>query len=175
MARRRGFSARELTIFAMLGALMFCSKLVMEVLPNIHPLGLLTMCYPLVYRRRAMIPIAVYLLLQGVYAGFNLWWLPYLYLWPLLWAVTLLLPRNMPNKKAMIVYPVVCALHGLAFGTLYAPAQALMYGLSFKAMLAWIFAGIPYDLIHAAGNFFAGMLIVPLSGLLRRLERQAYR
>lgn len=175
MLRRCRFSARELTVFAMLGALMFCSKLVMEVLPNIHPLGMLTMCYTLVYRRRAIIPIAVYLLLQGVYAGFNLWWLPYLYLWPLLWAVTLLLPRNMPNKKAMIVYPVVCALHGLAFGTLYAPAQALMYGLSFKAMLAWIFAGIPYDLIHAAGNFFAGMLIVPLSGLLRRLERQAYR
>ena len=89
--------------------------------------------------------------------------------------MTLLLPRNMSNKKAMIVYPAVCALHGLLFGTLYAPAQALMYGLSFQAMLAWILAGLPYDLIHAAGNLFAGLLILPLSGLLRRLDRQAYR
>lgn len=175
MARFPGLSVRELTVFAMLGALMFCSKLLMEVLPNIHPLGMLSMCYTLVYRKKAIIPIAVYLLLQGVYAGFNLWWLPYVYLWPLLWAVTLLLPRNMSNKKAMIVYPAVCALHGLLFGTLYAPAQALMYGLSFQAMLAWILAGLPYDLIHATGNLFAGLLILPLSGLLRRLDRQAYR
>lgn len=175
MARNISLSPRELTIFAMLGALMFCSKLLMEVLPNIHPLGMLTMCYTLVYRRRAIIPIVIYLLLQGVYAGFNLWWLPYLYLWPLLWVVTLLLPRKISPQKAMILYPVVCALHGLAFGTLYAPAQALMYGLSLKATIAWIVAGLPYDLIHAVGNFFVGLLVFPLSKLLSRLDRQVYR
>ncbi len=175
MTRNTGLSPRELTVFAMLGALMFCSKLLMEVLPNIHPLGMLTMCYTLVYRRRAIIPIVIYLLLQGVYAGFNLWWLPYLYLWPLLWVVTLLLPRAISSKKAMILYPIVCALHGLAFGTLYAPAQALMYGLSLKATIAWIVAGLPYDLIHAVGNFFVGLLVFPLSKLLSRLDRQVYR
>ena len=82
----------------------------------------------------------------------------------------MLLPRNMPKKCAAVVYPLVCALHGLAFGTLYAPAQALIYGLSLEGMLAWIVAGLPWDVVHALGNLAAGVLILPLSELLRRLN-----
>ena len=33
----------ELAIFPMLGAIMFCSKILMEALPNIHIVGMLTM------------------------------------------------------------------------------------------------------------------------------------
>ena len=158
-------------VFAMLGTVMFLSKLFMEWVPNVHFLGMLTMTYTLVYRRRALIPIYVYILLNGVYAGFNVWWVPYLYIWTILWGITMLLPRNMPNKIAVPVYAVICGLHGLAFGTLYAPAQALFFGYSFKQMLAWIATGLPWDVVHAAGNFAAGMLIVPLRDLLIRLER----
>lgn len=67
--------------------------------------------------------------------------------------VTMLLPKIIPRKVAAVVYPTVCALHGLAFGTLHAPAQALMFGLSYKQALAWIAAGIPWDLVHMAGNY----------------------
>ncbi len=85
-----------MTVFAMLGALMFVSKLVMEWAPNIHFLGMLTMTYTIVYRWKALIPIYVYVFLNGAYAGFNIWWVPYLYLWTVLWGVTMLLPRRMP-------------------------------------------------------------------------------
>lgn len=79
----------------------------------------------------------------------------------------MLLPRELPRKWAAVVYPVVCSLHGLAFGTLYAPLQALMYGLDWRGMLAWIAAGFPFDLIQAAGNLAVGLLILPLSELLK--------
>ena len=65
----------------------------------------------------------------------------------------------------------VCALHGLCFGTLYAPFQAVVFGLDFAKTLAWIAAGLPFDVIHALGNLAAGALIVPLVELLRRLEK----
>ncbi len=168
-------SAGELCIFAMLGTLMFCSKIVMEWIPNVHLLGTLTMVYTLVYRRKALIPIYVYVLLNGIYAGFAAWWVPYLYIWTVLWGVTMLLPRNMPKGVAAVVYPLVCGLHGLSFGTLYAPAQALMFGLNFRQMLAWIVAGLPWDVIHGIGDFAAGLLILPLSKLLARLNRQSGR
>lgn len=174
MTRKTTLSPREMTIFAMLGALMFCGKLIMEFVPNVHPLGLLVMTYTVVYRRRAIIPIIVYLLLQGIYAGFNLWWIPYLYLWPLLWGVTMLLPKNMPAKRAMVVYPIVCALFGLCYGTLYSPAQAIMFGLNFKGMITWIIAGLPYDIIHCIGNLAAGLLVLPLSKLLKKLDANHY-
>jgi energy-coupling factor transport system substrate-specific component len=38
-------------------------------------------------------------------------------------------------------------------------------------MLAWIAAGLPFDLMHGIGNLFAGLLILPLSELLLKLER----
>jgi len=53
---------------------------------------------------------------------------------------------------------------------LYAPAQALLYGLSFKGMIAWIVSGLPFDMIHGVSNFICGLLIVPIIHLLRRLE-----
>ena len=154
----------------MLGALMFISKLVMEFLPNIHLLGMLTMVYTLAFRKRALIPIYVYVFLNGLYAGFNLWWVPYLYIWTILWGVTMLLPKKMPHKVGAVVYPVVCALHGLAFGTLYAPAQAILFRLNFQQMLAWIASGFYWDVVHAVGNLAVGLLIVPLTILLKKLN-----
>ena len=163
-----------MAVFAMLGALMFCSKIVMEFLPNVHLLGALTMVYTLVFRKKALIPIYVYVVLNGVFAGFNLWWVPYLYIWTILWGITMLLPKRMPKKVACVVYPIVCSIHGFAFGTLYAPAQALMFGLNFRQMLAWIVAGFPFDVIHGVSNFVAGLLIFPLSQLLFKLVKKIH-
>ncbi len=153
----------------MLGTLMFLSKIIMEFLPNIHLLGMLTMVYTLVFRLRALISIYIYVLLNGVYAGFSMWWVPYLYIWTILWSVTMLLPKNMPHKVGAVVYPIVCALYGLAFGTLYAPAQALMFGMNFEQMVAWIISGFPYDILHMVGNFVAGLLILPLYKVMDKL------
>ncbi|MBO4265029.1 MAG: hypothetical protein J5922_02995 [Clostridia bacterium] len=154
----------------MLGTLMFASKIAMDALPNIHLLGMFTLLYTVVFRKKALIPIYVFVFLCGIYGGFDLWWIPYLYMWALLWALTMLLPKNMKPKIAMIVYPAVCGLFGLAFGTLYAPAYALMFHLDFRGMIAWIAAGVPFDALHAAGNLCAGLLIFPLSKVLGKLQ-----
>lgn len=148
---------------------MFCSKIVMEAFPNIHLLGMFTMVFTVVFRMKALIPIYVYVFINGLYGGFSIWWIPYLYIWTVLWGVTMLLPKRMPRRVACIVYPLVCGLHGLAFGTLYAPAQALLFGLNFQQTIAWIAAGLPWDAVHCVGNLCAGLLIVPLTELLRKL------
>ena len=71
-------------------------------------------------------------------------------------------------------YGELCAVlvTGFLFGTLYAPAQAILFGLSFKGMIAWIIAGLPWDFVHGISNFFCGILIVPIVTLLRKLEKQ---
>jgi energy-coupling factor transport system substrate-specific component len=162
---------KEICLFGILSALMFVSKIVMEALPNIHLLGMLTVTYTIVFRKKALIPIYVYVFLNGLFAGFNAWWVPYLYIWTVLWGVTMLVPKNMPKAVASVVYPIVCALHGLFFGVLYAPAEALLSGLDFNGMLAWIASGFVFDIMHAIGNFAAGLLIWPMSQLLLRLKR----
>ena len=168
-------TVRETAVFGMLGALMYASKIIMEVAPNVHLLGVFTIAITVVYRKKALYPIYTYVLLNGMFSGFATWWIPYLYLWTVLWAVTMILPRNMPKSVKPIVYMVVNACHGFLFGTLYAPAQALLFGLSFDAMVAWIIAGLPWDFIHGVSNFFCGMLIVPIITVLRRMERNSSR
>ena len=162
---------RSMIIFAMLGALMLASKLALEALPNIHPLAMFVMVFTIVYRVRALIPIYVFVLLSGLYYGFAMWWIPYLYLWTVMWAFTMLLPQNIPRKVAVIVYPIVCGLFGLTYGTLYAPAQAIMFGYDFSTTIKWILAGLPWDAVHGLGNLGMGLLVYPLSRTLMRLEK----
>ena len=153
----------------MLGTVMFCSKVIMEALPNIHLLGMLTIAYTVVFRVKALIPIYIYVFLNGVYAGFDVWWIPYLYIWTVLWALAMLIPKKIPRWLALIVYPLLCALHGLFFGALYAPAQAILYKFTFEQTMAWIAAGLPFDIIQCVGNIFVGLLILPFSELLSKL------
>ena len=150
---------------------MYASKLIMELIPNVHLLGALTIAYTVVYRKKALYPIYTYVILNGILCGFAAWWVPYLYLWTLLWGAVMLLPKQMPKKVRPIVYMTVCAAHGFLFGTLYAPAQAILFGLNFKGMIAWIVTGLPWDAIHGVSNFFCGLLIVPIVKVLQYAEK----
>lgn len=160
-----------MAVFAMLGALMYASKMIMEVAPNVHLLGVFTIAFTVVYRKKALYPIYTYVLLNGIFCGFATWWIPYLYLWTVLWGATMLLPKRIPEKIRPLVYMLLCAAHGFLFGTLYAPAQALLYGLSFQKMIAWIISGLPWDFVHGVSNFFCGILIVPIIKILTFLEK----
>ena len=154
---------------------MYASKVIMELAPNIHLLGVFTIAFTVVYRKKALYPIYTYVLLNGILSGFATWWIPYLYVWTILWGIVMLLPKHMPKKVQTPVYMVVCALHGFLYGVLYAPSQALLFGLNFEGMIAWIISGLPFDFIHGVSNFFCGILIMPIVSLLRRLENSMRR
>lgn len=168
-------TTREVAVFAMLGAIMYASKMIMEIAPNVHLLGTFVIAFTIVYRKKALYPIYVFVLLTGIYAGFATWWVPYLYLWTILWGVTMLLPRNMPQKIKPLVYMLVCAAHGFLYGTLYAPAQAFFFGLNLEGTIAWIIAGLPWDFVHGVSNFFCGILIIPIVRALRIAEGSAFQ
>ena len=167
-------TTREVAVFAMLGSIMYASKMLMEIAPNVHLLGTFVIAFTLVYGKKALYPIYVFVLLTGVYAGFATWWVPYLYLWTVLWGVTMLLPKNMPKKIKPLVYMTVCAMHGFLYGILYAPAQAFFFGLNWEGTLAWIMTGLPWDFLHGISNFFCGILILPIVRALRIAEGTAY-
>ena len=164
-------TAKEITIFGMLGAMMYASKLIMDILPNIHLIGVFVVALTVYYRKKALYPLYVFILITGLFSGFATWWIPYLYIWTVLWGVVMLLPQNMPKKIRPIVYMCVCAMHGFLYGVLYAPAQALLFGLDFNGTIAWIIAGLPFDVTHGISNFFCGMLICPIIAILGKAEK----
>jgi len=145
-------------------------------LPSIHLLGLFIAAFTLTYRVRALIPVYVYVFVYGAFYGFASWWVPYLYIWLPLWGGFMLIGVfNLPLKAKIPVYMVLCALHGLSFGILYAPYWAWIFGLNFEGMIAWIVAGVPFDVTHAVSNLAAGALIVPLLELLKKLDAQVFK
>lgn len=164
---------RRTVIFALLGALAFLGDIIFEGLPNVHPVAVLIAAYTVVYGCYALIPMYVYVFLIGFSWGFGAFWLPYLYVWLPLFLLIHIIPRRWPTVLRAVLYSVVCTLHGLFFGVLWAPAQALMLGFNFEQTLAWIATGLTFDIIHAVGNACASLLILPIVRILRMLEKQS--
>ena len=184
-------STKEIAIFGMLGAMMYASKLIMEIAPNIHLIGVFVVAMTLVYKKKALYPIYIFVIMTGLFSGFAMWWIPYLYIWAVLWAAVMLFPKKLKEmaanhgklvaltgkeiRKLSLVCMIICSLHGFLYGILYAPAQAIIFGLSFEGMIAWIVAGIPFDIVHGISNFFCGMLIVPIIKVLNTAEKYTGR
>lgn len=158
---------------------MYASKILMDAFPNIHLIGTLITAITIVYRKKALYPIYVFVFLTGFLNGFANWWIPYLYIWTVLWGMVMLVPRRFAEGKTKgaklrpLAYMCVCSAHGFLYGVLYAPVQALMFGLSFEGMIAWIVAGLPFDITHGISNFCCGLMIMPIVSALRTAERNS--
>lgn len=79
--------------------------------------------------------------------------------------------KNSEEDTANCVYGSKCMSRIFVWNTL-CPGTGNSFGLSFKGMIAWIIAGLPWDFVHGISNFFCGILIVPIVTLLRKLEKQ---
>ncbi len=155
-------SVKETVLFAFIGALMYISKVLLSFIPNVHLIATFIVATTVVFRAKALYPLYTFVFLCGLFGGFNLWWIPYLYIWTLLWGVIMLIPQKLKYKERIFIYVTISSLHGFLFGTLYAPFQAIAFGLSLKGTIAWIVAGLPFDAIHGFGNLVCGLLIMPM-------------
>lgn len=50
----------DMTVFSMLGALMYTSKLLTDILPNVHLIGVFIVAETVVYRQKALYPLYVF-------------------------------------------------------------------------------------------------------------------
>lgn len=157
---------RKITRIALLSAILYVSKVALEFLPNVELVSLLTILYTLVFGKEAFLIVTVFNLFELIQWGFGTWWVSYLYVWPLLVLITLLLKKVI--KEEFLIWSVVSGLFGLIFGSLFAivylpvdPAYALAY---------WI-SGLPWDVWHGVCNFVL-MLVIgkPLYLLLKKVR-----
>lgn len=163
---------QDMVVLSLFGPIMFLlGDLALEFLPNVHLVGALLVVITAVYRTKALFALYVYVFLAGLYGGFSLWWIPYLYIWLFLWGAVMLIPRRLPTRGYFACLIAAGAAHGYLFGILYAPAQMLLFDFGWKRILAWIVAGLPFDAIHGTANLILGLAIVPpLVTLLQRLK-----
>ena len=154
--------ARDIVLYGLLGAVLLVAKLALAFLPNIEPVSLLVLVYTLVLGRDVFYIVYTFALLEGLVFGFHLWWVSYLYVWPL-WAGAVLLLRRGGERPALF-WAVASGAFGLSFGALC--ALPYLAGGPWAALSYWM-AGIPFDLLHCGGNFFLTLTLEqPLYRLL---------
>lgn len=148
----------------MLGSLTFAAKVAMAGLPNIEPTSLFVMLYAVVFGRKCVYPIYTYVVMEFLCYGFHLWSINYLYVWLIL-AICAWLLRAVKNP---FVWALLSGAFGLLFGLLCTPVYAISGGIGYA--VSWWISGVPFDLMHAGGNFvMALVLFVPLRKLLTKL------
>ena len=158
---------RELVLFGILGSMTFGAKVAMMGLPNIEPVSLMIMLFAVSFGKKAVYPIYTYVLLEFVLYGINIWSVNYLYIWLILAGAA----WSLRDMRSPLGWGVLSGAFGLLFGALCAPVYLFSGGALFA--LNWWLSGIPFDLLHCAGNFaLALVLFVPLRKLLERLQKR---
>lgn len=158
--------SRRVVLCAMLAAVMTALQVAMAPLPNIEPVSLLVLVYALVFDRDVFYIIYTFVLLEGLLYGFHLWWVTYLYIWTL-WALAVLLIAR-GRDRSPLLWAAASGAFGLSFGALC--ALPYLAGGPWAAFSYWT-AGIPFDLLHCAGNFCLTLALErPLYTLLTKLK-----
>lgn len=166
MMEKRKFSTVQLVRIALLGAVLYAAQAALAFLPNVELVSLLILIYTLVFGRETFWMIVVFNLFEGLQWGFGMWWVTYLYVWPLLMVVVLLLKRLI--REEFVLWAVVLGFYGLSFGAffsvVYVPVDP------YYALTSWI-TGLPWDVWHAAANSVICLLLgKPLYRFLYKLS-----
>ena len=80
---------RKMTRIALLSAILYIAKVVLEFIPNVELISFLTIIYTLVFGTEALLIVTVFNMFELVQWGFGVWWISYLYVWPLLVLATM--------------------------------------------------------------------------------------
>lgn len=158
--------AKELAILAAGAALMVGVQVAMAALPNIEAVSLVIILLTLAFSYRALYSVAVFVLVEGLIYGFGLWFISYLYLWPILVLLTIAFRRLL--GESALAWAVFSGAYGLLFGALYAIVYLFIGGPSLF-LSGWL-SGIPFDAAHCIGNFVICLaLFSPLRKAMQRI------
>ena len=151
---RAGTPARDVALVGMMVAMIEACKFAMAALPNLELTSFWVILFALCFGRRIYLVVPVFILLEGLVYGFGMWWFMYLYAWPALALIT----RLMRTMDSPLGWATVSGLFGLFFGAMCSIPYGILGAVDglesgLRAAFAWWVAGIPFDLIHCAGNF----------------------
>ena len=155
---------REITLFAVLGALTFALQVVMAPLPNIEPVSLLVMIYAAVFGWKCLYPVYIFVVMEILFYGISTWNINYQYVWTVLALGAILMRR----QTQPLAWALLSAVFGLFFGALCGIIDIFIGGFGYAAA-KWV-SGIPFDLLHCGGNFgMALILFKPLRSAMEKL------
>ena len=164
MPGKQKITARQIAAMGVMAAVLTVAKLALSFLPNIEPVSLLLILCALTIGYRSLYVVSAFILIEGLLYGFGIWWIFYLYVWPLLVILTI----RFRKQDSVLFWAIFSGIYGLLFGLLYA-ISFLFSGGPYMVFVKWI-SGIPFDIIHGISNFIICLVLMkPLRRVMKRL------
>ena len=85
---------KDIVLCGLLAAILFVLQVAFGFLPNIEPVTILILIFTFVLNRKTLLIIYTFALLEGIFYGFGIWWIMYLYVWTILYFIVRLMRKN---------------------------------------------------------------------------------
>jgi len=162
---------RELCMLALCAPMIVAGKVALEPVPNVEIVTFFIILFTVVFGWRALFPVAVFVLEEGMRYGFAPhWYIFYCVIWPLLVVLTMLVKRWI--KDSALGWAIFASI---IFVPIFSMTNVLLLkwlkllGRDFQ-ILAYLIPEIPYDIAHIVGNFAITLaLFKPLYRVLERM------
>lgn len=159
-------SARTIAVLSLCTALVFGLQVAFAAIPNGECVTLLFILFTLYFRYRTLYIIYTFALLEGLTYGFGIWWVMYLYIWTILWALVMLMGKR---QRPIWFWAILSAAYGLFYGMLCSIPYLFVGGPAMA--FSWWITGIPFDLLHCVFNFVIVLVLFqPLNRLFSTLQ-----
>lgn len=170
--RTSKLTIKDIALIGVMVAVIEVSKFALSYLPNIELTSFWLILFTLFFGWKIALVVPVFIFIEGSIYGFGLWWVMYLYAWPLL----VLLVWIFRRRESVWFWSILSGAFGLCFGLLcsipYVVIGATDGGIrsGLYAGFTWWVAGIPWDIVHCAGNFIIMLVLYkPIRAVMRKI------
>ena len=166
-------SIKDITLIAMMVAIIEVCKIALSFLPNIEVTTFWLILFTIYFGRKIVYVVPIFIILEGAIYGIGTWWLMYLFVWPLLVFICYIFKNN----KSIWFWSIFSGTFGLFFGAICSIPYVIICAFSsgiktgIRLGIAWWIAGIPWDIVHGIGNFVIMLsLYIPIKYILMEIK-----
>ncbi len=169
-------TVRDITLIGLMVAIIEVCKIAFSWAPNVELTSFWIIMFAIHFRKKVFFVIPVFILVEGAMYGIHLWWIMYLYAWPILAVVAMLLCK----MESAVSWSIVSGIFGLLFGLLCSIPYIFIGAVDgiasgFRMAFAWWISGIPWDIVHGVANFFIMLVLYrPISAIMKKTDKLLY-
>ena len=162
------FTVKDIATIGMMAASLEAVKLVLQSIPNVELVTLFIILFTLYLGPKTLIAVWAFVGMECAIYGLGLWTIMYVYIWPVLVALVLILAKTF-GTKSQWPFVILSTCFGLFFGALCAIPYFFIGGI--HMMFTWWVSGIPYDILHGISNgVLCAVLFTPLNKALKKIK-----
>jgi len=169
-AERRLESGSDWILLLMLGVFAVSGRVLMDPIPNIQPVTVIVLLAGIHYGApRAIILATTVTLCSNLLLGHGLWSLYQAVGWSAVGVTGALFSNRLLVNGRLNIERLAIVAAASAFAFDWFVSVSALHAMGSELLLPYIVAGLPFDLLHAAGNVaFAAWLATPLSEVMTK-------